>query len=819
MNEMSHRYAVILAADVVHYSRLMEGDGERTVEALKDCRDIFKRCVSSHHGREFGSVGDSLMAEFQSPVEALRAAKDVHVELNELDPVNGDERLQVRIGLHAGDVISDGDNLFGDVVNTASRLQAMAQPGSTTLSGLVHTQVKKEAGFQFRSLGQRSLKNIAEPVQVYEVERQHRKFNWRRIKLAILPYRLAIAVTLGVIGAGIMFIVYFEAREQPGISGTIEVPVDNSIAVLPFQSQGLTDDEGAFFHGIHGEILMQLAKLGSLDRVIARGSIERYRNTELSIRDIGQELDVARILAGSVQNVDNQVRVNVELIDALNDGLIWAESYDHELVSGNLIVIPSIIARDVVSALNITVTGTESEQLESIPTTDIEAYGEFMLGHNEMLRLTPTSLYQAEEHFRKAVDLDPDFALAYVGAADALRLQRKYDYRNFEYSFAERQEFVNKALAIDPYAGPAYASLASIQAEQGDAEGAEMNFLRSIELSPNYAMAHLWLGDFLGELGRDDESLASIYKALEKDPTAPPIKMSLAARLRWMGNVDEAIQVLLDGVKETPDFPEYYLELVINYGMTGRFAQSLRWADAGRSVAPHHMYIKSLRCFVLLNLGDFDYAERCWQSIEGEFPIEFVTNQVKIHLLRGDRDKAAELVEEYVNNKEARPSFRLRLGYFYFELGEPEKYLELIREIDPSRLDIPPDYAPEDMNNVLEVAFALYETGERDRANQLLDRAIEIIIRQSEHLERPVAPVEFPIVLPILALREDRTELIKTLRFLIDYGWCKGWFNLKSRYFDFVRDDPEFVELMSRLEEHAANEWRLYEELKDEPLF
>ena len=158
---MSHHFATILAADIAQFSGLMERDAEGTVQALQDIRILFQNCVATHHGREFGSVGDSLMAEFPGPVEALRAARDIHASLDARKPVNRrGELVQLRIGLHAGDVICDGENVFGDVVNTASRLQQIAKPGGIALSGLVHEQVRKETGFLFRPLGRQMLKNI-----------------------------------------------------------------------------------------------------------------------------------------------------------------------------------------------------------------------------------------------------------------------------------------------------------------------------------------------------------------------------------------------------------------------------------------------------------------------------------------------------------------------------------------------------------------------------------------------------------------------------------------------------------------------------------
>lgn len=224
MSGLGHRYAAVLAADIANYSQLVETDGESTVEALKDCRDTFGHCVTSFHGREFGCVGDSLMAEFQSPVEALRAARSFQQALESQGCQNDSGcHLQARIGLHAGDVIFDGENLFGDVINTAARLQKIADAGGIVVSGLMHAQVKKEQGCRFKPLGLQHLRNIIEPIRAYDVVVGDKSINWHRIRLIVTSYRSAIATVLGVIIAGLIFVLYFESR-APGFGRTITVP-------------------------------------------------------------------------------------------------------------------------------------------------------------------------------------------------------------------------------------------------------------------------------------------------------------------------------------------------------------------------------------------------------------------------------------------------------------------------------------------------------------------------------------------------------------------------------------------------------------------
>jgi class 3 adenylate cyclase/TolB-like protein len=385
MGEMKHRYVAVLAADVARYSRFMEDDSEATVGALKHCRKVFRSCVGCHDGREFGTVGDSLMAEFPSAIEALRAARACQKEFAGLEPVSrGGEHLCLRIGLDAGDVIDDGENIFGDAVNTAARLQQIAKPGGIVLSAFVYQQVRKEPGVSFRSLGRQQLRNIREPVRVYEVDETLRAHNSHLLQLAMLRYVRTLAAAAGALLVGFLFIAYFEIRERPGIVGTIVVPAPvldaKGIGILPFANLSADGGEAVLLSvGIYEDLLANLAKSADL-HVILWPTMRKYEGSDESLTAIASELGVANILTGSVLQSGEKVRINLHLVRIPGETHVWAETYDLDLTAAELLAMQTDVVRDIVSELQATFRGQQVIDAPHSPTHGIDAYKPYSKG-------------------------------------------------------------------------------------------------------------------------------------------------------------------------------------------------------------------------------------------------------------------------------------------------------------------------------------------------------------------------------------------------------------------------------------------------------
>ena len=530
---MSHRYAAILAADVAHFSSLMEEDGEATVRALQDCRGLFQQCVESHSGREFGSVGDSLMAEFPSPVEALRAARDIQTALESRNAEKDEkDRLRVRIGLHAGDVIREDESLFGDVVNIAARLQEVAKPGDIAMSSLVHDQVHKEPGFEFRPLGQQRLKNIAEPVRVYEVARKHRAINWRRLWLGLVPYKTTLAAILGVAAACVLIVAYFESR-LPGIGSTIEIPgaptapeathTDvSSIAVLPFADLSPLGDQEYFSDGISEELLSVLSRIPGL-RVAARTSSFQFKGDDRNVIDIGRQLNVSHILEGSVRKSGNDLRITVQLVKADDGFQLWSSSYDREL--DDVFDIQREIATAVVDTLGDHLHLPVGEVPGSLAPTNAEAHNAYLRGRHLIAQRTESSIEAAIREFERSIAIDPGYAPAHAQIAlGSIYLKRDWDGSlPISEAIARASPHVEQAMALDPNLAETHYAAGHLAWNQRDLKKALLHFRRAVEINPNYSIAQNSLGSFQAFVyGRYDEAFAAWETAARLDPLSIP---------------------------------------------------------------------------------------------------------------------------------------------------------------------------------------------------------------------------------------------------------------------------------------------------------
>jgi len=596
-------------------------------------------------------------------------------------------------------------------------------------------------------------------------------------------------------------------------------PLERSIAVLPFENMSPEKDSAGFLAmGIQDDLLTKLSKIGTL-RVISRTSVGRYRNTAKSIRQIGEELGVSKILEGGVRRIGDQIRVNVQLIDVATDDHLWAETYDRRLGATNVFEMQSEIAGTIVEQLDATLTPSESRQLAAMPTENFAAYTAYLRARNKADIGSIESLNSAIKGFEEALSLDPDFALAYVGLADAyLTLSANFlGGLSTDESIALAEPPLKKALALDSSLGQAYAAVGLLREQQGMLEAAEEAYEKAISLQPNYSRVFLLYGRMRWDQNRREEALALLQKALALDPYSAPVNFAIARAHDESGEFDEALARYLRVVEIEPDHAFAYVYIAaIHYLVHGRADESLIWyykAAKNDALSPS---LQAVPALPYLELGDAESARQWIDRGLDLGPDTFwsVWASLLLHVYVGD-DVAAQrdartLLETYPRNWGALnllrnadlaagryAAARSRYARAYRELTEPE-----VPEVDASNY-----FAAVDL------ALVLVHLGERERANDLLAGSQKVI----EALPRLGINGYWINDAQIFSLQGRPQRALAALGQAIDEGWINfSWYYLEHNpNFDSIRTEPEFQRLREALQQELARQATRVEELKE----
>ncbi len=531
---MERRLAAILAADVVGYSRLMGEDEEGTLATLNACRQVIDGLVNDHRGRVFGGAGDSVIAEFASPVEAVRCGVEIQQELETRNAeLPEDRRMQFRIGVNLGDVMAEGENLFGDGVNIAARLEQLAEPGGIYVSDDIYRQVEGKVDVAFDDLGEQRVKNITKPVRVFRA-------------------RLGEDTAAGALGS----------------SEPLPLPDKPSIAVLPFTNISGDLEQEYFSDGITEDIITDLSKVSALF-VIARNSVFTYKGRAVRVQEVSRDLGVRYVVEGSVRKSGNRVRITAQLIDGMSGGHMWAERYDRDLT--DIFALQDEITEKIVAALQVKLTEGEQEQVARRYTENLVAYDYFLRGRADQARATKETNAQAREMFERAIELDPNFAGAYAVLSHTYSRDWSYQWSDDTQALERASEAAKKAVTLDDSLPLAHARLAWIYLWRRQHEQAIAEVKRAIFLDPNFAEGYARLGIILTYAGRPGEGIDLVKKAMRLDPHYPPLYLFYLGHAHYLvGQYEEAIAVLKRSFTRNPDQLPSHLDLAVIYCELGR---------------------------------------------------------------------------------------------------------------------------------------------------------------------------------------------------------------------------------------------------------
>ena len=653
-DKFERKLSAIFSADVKGYSRLMRDDEDETIRTITAYRTAIANLVEQYRGRVVDSPGDNILSEFGSGVDAVNCAVEVQRELAERNaelPEN--RRMEFRIGVNLGDVVQEGERIYGDGVNIASRIEGLAEGGGICVSGTVYDSIEGKLGLEFENLGEHEVKNIDKPIRVYRVlsypgAAAHRVVkakkavgrSWRRVVLAI-------AAVL-ILGGGALAIWHFYLRPSP-----VEVAVTSkktpspespdetppplsdepSIAVLPFTNISGDPKEDYLSDGITEQIITALSKTPKM-LVIARNSVFTYKGKPVMVQQVSEELGVRYVLEGSVQKEGDRLRITAQLIDAKTGNHLWSERYDRELK--DLFDLQDDITKNVTMAMQVKLTVGQIAHLLGKDTKNLQAYLKVVKGLSHVRRSNKDDNEIAQGLYREAIALDPDYANAYVLLAwtyyhEAFNGWAKTPVK----SYKKAMELAKKAISLDEQNAIAYMVFANVYVQTGQFKKVAAAQEKALSLDPADSLINFLYGMTLYNVGKFKEAILFLKKAVRTDPKHPDMYTSflglsyfwtvrnaeaiavfkklvssepknsffhaiLGASLIAAGKSEEAIAVLEKALSLNPDGPGWYVgNLSVARASTGQPEEAITTLREALSLDPDNAHISRYLSLVL----------------------------------------------------------------------------------------------------------------------------------------------------------------------------------------------------------------------------
>jgi adenylate cyclase len=574
------KLTAILCADVAGYSRLMGADELATISTLKSYRELISEKVQAFNGRVVDSPGDNILSEFRSIVDAVKCAVAIQEGLrvqNENLPEN--RKMNFRIGVNLGDVIQDGDRIYGDGVNIAARIEGLSDPGGVALSGTAFDNVrnKLDCGYQFS--GEHAVKNIANPVRVYKILTEPQcagKVLGEKRFLGIMSRRVAMSAILisAIIICGLVsYYIYLHqsGRIEPASIDKMAFPLpdEHSIAVLPFTNMSGDPQQDYFSDGFTEQLITNLSMVPNLF-VIARNSSFSFKGKAVKVQKVAEELVVRYVLEGSIQKASERVRINAQLIDAINGRHVWAEKYDRQLK--DIFALQDDITLKIISEVGAKVTRGERARINAIGTTNVDAYIKATQGWEYFYAPTRETNLQARNLAEEAIAIDPGYGNAncLIGITHSMEVflgTSKSPQKSFETAI----NYFKKVLAVDVNHPIARSALAYVYGMQRKYEQALEQAQQAIESNPGRANTHFVLGSILYFTGRYEEALQTLKKVLRLDPKGPAYyHLAMGHAYRGLGQYEKAIVAYKKAFEGNPNYWMPRVFLVATYSMAGQ---------------------------------------------------------------------------------------------------------------------------------------------------------------------------------------------------------------------------------------------------------
>jgi adenylate cyclase len=574
---VERRLAAILAADIVAYSRLMGADEEGTHERVKaHFRQMIDPKIREHRGRIVKNTGDGMLVEFSSVVDAVRcAAETQRAMIDRNADIPEDKRISFQMGINLGDVIVEPEDIFGDGVNIAARLEALAEPGGICISRVVRDQIRDKLSYPFEDMGEQSVKNIARPVRAYAIS---------VAAVASLPQVPSIA----------------EASNPITLLNAPRL----SIVVLPFVNLSNDPQQEYFAEGITDDLTTDLSRIsGSF--VIARNTAFTYKGKQIDAKQIGRELGVRYVLEGSVRRVDDQVRVNVQLVDGESGAQLWADRFDTD--RANLAQAQDEITGRLARTLNLELVEASVRRSEQERAVDPDARDLVMRGWALSNRMASAATREeAQRAFERALEIDPESVDARIGLGEVLVSGEDMEggSNSLHQNITRAEQLLLEAFERDPNRSRAHLVMGLIRRWQGRLQDSKIELEAAIALDPNQASGHRQLGVTLMFLGQPEAAIPQLDKSTRLSPHDPFVALNYNALGRchlFLGQVDEAIDLLRKARTTSPRYYFIHLNLAAALGLRGDLNEARAALAQGVKLRPELNSLARLRTTVVSN--------------------------------------------------------------------------------------------------------------------------------------------------------------------------------------------------------------------------
>jgi adenylate cyclase len=593
--EFKRRLTAILSADVEGYSLLMREDEEATIRTLKTYRTAMRNLIQRYRGRVVDSPGDNILSEFSSVVDAVNCAVEIQRELAERNSeLPHERRMRFRIGVNLGDVVEDGERIYGDGVNIAARMEGLAEGGGICISGTVYDQVKHKLGLEYEYLGEQEVKNMPEPIRAYRIlsypgAAAHRVVKakravgktWRNVVVAI--------VAVLVVGAAVaIWHFYFRPPSQEVASVekmAFPLPDKPSIAVLPFVNMSGDPKQEYFSDGLTDQIINGLSKVPDLF-VIARNSTFTYKGKPVKVQKIAEDLGVKYILEGSVQKTTDRIRITTQLIDATTGRHLWSERYDRDLK--DIFAIQDDITMETMKAMRVELRGDQARMWVKHETTNLQAYEKFLEAGSYWRRFTKGDNAQARQLFEEAVAIDPQFAAAYALVGWTHFIDARFGWtesrvKSIKMAFI----YAQKTLEMDDTIDYAHTLLSAVYLLKRQYEKAVAAAEHAITLNPNGAILYDTLAGVVGCSGRWEDSIIYAKKSIRLAPFPQITVFHWLGRAYFMtGQYDEAILTFKKALGISPNYLPAHAFLAASYSSLGRETEAVAAAEEVLRINP-----------------------------------------------------------------------------------------------------------------------------------------------------------------------------------------------------------------------------------------